>query len=173
MTVIGEIAGGIFGMLIMAVLFIGPVAATAYEFVLFVLTAGYRKGGENIEEAAGHSGEGLTDSTTIDMNVGDNNPASKFGSWYAKHVAAVIIMDIIIMLLAVLLELLYLTFFDVQFGSDWTTQLYNNQCHAPIYTGSLPTVAVIFAAAFTGFIVLSLNFCVTSDFPKSALAMFL
>lgn len=64
--------------------------------------------------------------------------------------------DIIVIIAAVTLEALYMNLSDVVFSAEWSEQLYNDQKHMPVYSGSIPTIAAVAVLAFAGFCVLSL-----------------
>ncbi len=65
-------------------------------------------------------------------------------------------IDLITVVLAVVLQMAYLSFFDVMFSADWQTQLYNSQKHQPVYTGSLPTFITIAVLGIAGLCILNL-----------------
>lgn len=73
----------------------------------------------------------------------------KYRSWF-------FIADLLVIFAAIFLEVMYMYLSDVMLSAEWTEQLYNDQKHMPVYSGSLPTVIVIALLAFAGFCVLSL-----------------
>ncbi len=64
-------------------------------------------------------------------------------------------IDLITVFLAIVFQIVYLSFNDVLFNADWQTQLYNSQKHQPIYTGSLPTFIAFVVLGIVGLCVLN------------------
>ncbi|MCR5301785.1 MAG: hypothetical protein K6E49_05040 [Lachnospiraceae bacterium] len=73
----------------------------------------------------------------------------------SKNKSVFLLVDMITIFLAVVLQIVYLSFCDVMFNADWQTQLYNSQKHQPVYTGSLPTFITIAVLGVVGFCVLN------------------
>ncbi len=117
---IGDVAGGLLIMLVLAFIFLVPFFSIAAEVICLVFSIKA-------------SPEKRREQKTLFFTA-----------------------DILIIALAVSLELFYMSMSDVMFESDWHVQLYNAQKHAPIYSGSLPTVIVILVMALAGFCILNL-----------------
>ncbi len=78
------------------------------------------------------------------------------------------ILDVTGVLLGVLYSYLYLGLIDsVIFGADWQQVLYNAQRHTPIYTRSMPTIAVLALVGIAGYLLV--NFVPLKKLPPLAL----
>ena len=71
--------------------------------------------------------------------------------------------DQIVIWYGLILEFLYITQAKYTTGSDWYEQLHNLEKHTPIYSGSLPTVIVIFLIGVIGYFYL--RFCTLKKMP--------
>ena len=71
--------------------------------------------------------------------------------------------DQIVIWYGLILEFLYITQAKYTTGSDWYKQLHNLEKHTPIYSGSLPTVIVIFLIGVIGYFYL--RFCPLKKMP--------
>lgn len=71
--------------------------------------------------------------------------------------------DQIVIWYGLILEFLYITQAKYTTGSDWYEQLHNLEKHTPIYSGSLPTVIVIFLIGVIGYFYL--RFCPLKKMP--------
>ena len=78
--------------------------------------------------------------------------------------------DVVAVLLGVLYNVLYLSELqDVKMLKDWQEQLANQERHAPVYTAALPTVLVIAAVGFAGYLLV--NFIPLGKIPPLVLVI--
>lgn len=66
-----------------------------------------------------------------------------------------LIFDVVGVVLGILYSLIYMSFDDVMFGSNWQEQLVNNQSHTPIYTEARLTVIAIALVGAAGYLVVN------------------